>query len=322
MTATRALVVGTRGSRLARIQTDIVLGLLTDGAPASGGPVHMGGGARATFEVKVLRTEGDRTQAQNTPLDQLPRGVFVKELEAALLEGSIDLAVHSLKDMTTVLDPGLAIAAIPEREDPRDVLVSRRGRKLKDLSEGACVGTSSPRRAAQLKALRSDVRFESIRGNVDTRVRKVDDGEYDAAVLAAAGLARLGLADRIAQYFEPDECLPDPGQGALAVQVRAEDRALIELLAPLNHRPTWAAVTAERALMRELGGGCKVPIGALAEVETGGETLLLRGLVASPGSSEVVRSTIRGPVGEPEAAGKMLADLMRKRGADRLLEQP
>ena len=288
MTVTRTLIIGTRGSRLARIQTDIVVGLLPG----------------VLVEIRVVRTEGDRTQAQNTPLDQLPRGVFVKELEAALLDGSIDLAVHSLKDMTTDQDPRLTVAAIPAREDPRDVLV---GARLTDLPAGARVGTSSPRRTAQLRAIRPDLRFESIRGNVDTRVRKVEDGEYDAAVLAAAGLARLGLEDKIAEYFTPETCLPDPGQGALAVQVRASDKALIDLLAPLNHHPTRAAVTAERALLRELGGGCKVPIGAMGVVENGRLTLY--------GVIENVRASVSGPADDPEGTGVALArDLARHAG--------
>lgn len=304
MTATRALVIGTRGSRLARIQTDIVLALLKHVGQASSPDFTLRGAEGIPVEVRVVHTEGDRTQAQNTPLDQLPRGVFVKELESALLDGSIDIAVHSLKDMTTEQDPRLTIAAIPEREDPRDVMV---GVRLVDLPPGARVGTGSPRRTAQLRSVRPDLRFESIRGNVDTRVRKVEEGEFNAVVLAAAGLTRLGLKERIAEYFEPDVCLPDPGQGALAVQVRASDTALIDLLASLNHAPTWAAVIAERALLRELGGGCKVPIGALGVVDR--DRLTLYGVI------DTVRASLSGPAGDPEALGVALArELSRHAG--------
>jgi len=316
MTATRTLIIGTRGSRLAQIQTDLVLRLLKHGAqsPPPAAPSSTWGLA---FEVRTIRTLGDRTQAEGIPLAGLPRGVFVKDLESALLAGSIDLAVHSLKDMTTSIDPRLTIAAVPQREDPRDVLVSRSRQALRELPAGARIGTGSPRRAAQLRAVRADLRFESIRGNVDTRVHKVDNGEYDGAILAAAGLARLGLAGRIAEYFDPQVCLPDPGQGALAVQVRAGDHELIDLLAPLNHAPTRAAVTAERALLRELGGGCKVPIGALAQAQ--GEDMILHGLVASPDSSEIIRCSAKGPVKEPESLGAACAQLLRQRGAGRLL---
>lgn len=300
-TTTRSLVVGTRRSPLAMIQTKIVLDQLKKLHPEQ----------EFVVEVRSFSTEGDRTQAEDVPLDQLAgRGVFVKDLELALLDGSIDFAVHSLKDMTGDLQPGLAIAAVPAREDPRDVLVSRRHLPFGALPEGARIGSSSPRRAAQLKTIRPDLRFEPIRGNVDTRVRKVEQGDYDATVLAAAGLLRLGLADRIAEYFSPEVCLPDPGQGALAVEARADDQRVLALLAPLNHLETWAAVTAERALLRALGGGCQVPIAALGEVQ--GVQLVLQGLVASTSDGQLIRSSAQGPVEEPEALGAELAQKLTR----------
>ena len=293
---------------MAMIQTKIVLEQLNKLHPQQ----------EFVVEVRSFSTEGDRTQAENIPLDQLAgRGVFVKDLELALLDGSIDFAVHSLKDMTGDLQPGLVIAATPVREDPRDVLVSRGHLPLNALPEGARIGSSSPRRAAQLKTIRPDLRFEPIRGNVDTRVRKVEQGDYDATLLAAAGLLRLGLADRIAEYFSPEVCLPDPGQGALAVEARADDQGVLELLAPLNHPETWAAVTAERALLRALGGGCQVPIAALGEVQ--GIQLLLQGLVASTDDGRLIRSSAQGPIEEAEAIGAELAQKLRHLGAQHLL---
>lgn len=306
--STKPLVVGTRGSPLALIQTDMIVQRLRELHPDQA----------IVVEVRHIVTEGDRSQTQDVPLLQIAgRGVFVKELETALLEGSIDLAVHSLKDMTSAMEPGLVIAAVGLREDPRDVLVSQRQLSFNALPQGARIGSSSPRRAAQLSAVRPDLRFEPIRGNVDTRVRKVEQGEYDAAVLAAAGLIRLGLADRITEYFSPDICLPDAGQGALAVETRADDARSQELLADLNHKPTWAAVTAERSLLRALGGGCQVPIAAFGEVQ--GAVLLLHGLVASSDYQQIIRSWEQGSPDDPEALGQALAAKLRAEGADHLL---
>jgi len=305
---TNPLVVGTRGSPLALIQTDMIVQRLRELHP----------GQEFVVEVRHFVTEGDRSQTTNVPLAQIAgRGVFVKELEAALLDGTIDLAVHSLKDMTSDLEPGLVIAAVGLREDPRDVLVSQRQLSLAALPLGARVGSSSPRRAAQLSALRPDLRFEPIRGNVDTRIHKVQQGEYDAAVLAAAGLIRLGLAEHITEYFSPDICLPDAGQGALAVETRADDIRSRELLAMLNHKPTWAAVTAERSLLRALGGGCQVPIAAFGEIQ--GDHLSLRGLVASGDYQQIIRSREQGSPDDPEGLGQALAAKLRAQGADHLL---
>lgn len=304
------LIIGTRNSPLARAQTALVIQQLQVHFPLT----------ELELEVVPITTEGDRSQGAGTPLQQLAgQGVFVKELERALLEGSIDIAVHSLKDMTAAAAPGLALAAIPPREDPRDVLISRDGATLVRLAQGARIGSSSQRRAAQLAQLRPDLRFESIRGNVDTRLRKVELGEYDAIVLAAAGLLRLGVQDKITEYFPPEVCLPDPGQGALAVQVRAADQRVCSLIAPLDHLPTRAAVTAERAFLEALGGGCAVPMGALATQD--GDTLLLQGMVASPDGRELLRAVVAGPSGKPEALGAALAEKLMNLGAARILAQ-
>lgn len=310
-TLAKPLVIGTRGSPLALVQTDIIVRHLRARYPDQ----------EFVVEVRRFTTEGDRSQAQDVPLERLAgRGVFVKELEQALLDGSIDVAIHSLKDMTTEIPPGLVIAAVGEREDPRDVLVSRERVPLASLPPGARVGTSSPRRAAQIRALRPDLRFDPIRGNVDTRVRKVESGDYDATVLAAAGLVRLGIATRIDEYFSPDVCLPDPGQGALAVEARADDAHALRLLEPLNHAATRAAVIAERAFLAALGGGCQVPIACYGEVHDAG--LLLRGLVASPDYAELVRAQVITSPLDPDTAGRDLARRILAAGAARFLTPP
>jgi hydroxymethylbilane synthase len=244
------------------------------------------------------------------------RGVFVAELEQALLAGEIDIAVHSLKDLPVEETPGLAIAAIPRREDPRDALVARGGLSLVQLPPGAVVGTGSPRRACQVAALRPDLRIKGIRGNVDTRLRKVDEGQYDAVVLAAAGLSRLGCLNRATEVFSPDVFLPAVGQGALAVQVRADDQEAYEVAAALDDAATRAAVTAERALERRLGGGCHAAVAALAEARDG--RLWLRALAGRP-SGEMVRGQAEGPEAEAEATGIRLAEELLSQGAAALL---
>lgn len=303
----RPLVVGTRGSRLALRQTEIALGVLAAATPG------------ATFEVRTIQTTGDLSDAPLTEAGG--RGVFVVEIERALLEGEIDIAVHSLKDLPSEETPGLTIAAVLEREDPRDVLVSRGGLTLSQLPAGAAVGTGSPRRAAQIKALRPDVTVKEIRGNVDTRIRKVEEGRYDAAVLAAAGLARLGWLERAAQVFTPGEMLPAVGQGALAVQVRTGDPA--EAVAnAADHPETRAAVTAERAFERRLGGGCSAAVAAYATVGRGPgpgrAPVLLRGLVGDA-SGRLVRGEMEGVAEEAEMLGLRLAEFLIAQGAEEML---
>lgn len=248
----RTIIAGTRGSRLALTQTGLVVEALRARHPGR------------SFEVVTVKTSGDQSRASLSEIGG--RGVFVIELEQALLSGEIDVAVHSLKDLPAGETPGLAIAATPAREDTRDVLVSRSGLCLAELPAGATVGTGSPRRACQVRSLRPDLRIADIRGNVDTRLRKVRDGEYDAVVLAAAGLARLGWLDRATEVFGHDAMLPAVGQGALAVQTRADDGDAVALARALDDPATRAAVTAERAFDRRLGGGCHAAIAALGEV--------------------------------------------------------
>ncbi|MFQ5857540.1 MAG: hydroxymethylbilane synthase, partial [Anaerolineae bacterium] len=230
----------------------------------------------------------------------------------ALLDGEIDLAVHSCKDLPTDPVPGLTLAAFPRRADPRDTLVSRDGLRLAQLPAGAVVGTSSARRRAQLLRQRPDLQVADIRGNVDTRLRKLRGGQYDAVILAAAGLDRLGWLDRAIEVLEPEVMLPAPGQGALAIQAREDDDATLALLEPLNDAATQAVVTAERAFLRALGGGCRVPIAAHAQVEDG--WLVLHGLVASDDGLEHVQSRMEGPVAESAAIGMRLADQLQGTG--------
>ncbi|MBI4297022.1 MAG: hydroxymethylbilane synthase [Chloroflexi bacterium] len=312
MTSLRTITLGTRGSALARCQTELVLGELQR--------LHPG----RSFSLKVIATLGDR--ASEVPFERLEgEGVFVKELEAALLNKEVDLAVHSLKDLPTGSTPGLALAAFPQRGEVRDVLVCPRGHTLDNLPKGSRLGTSSPRRAIQLRACRPDLEVLPIRGNVDTRLRKVEEGQFDAIVLAAAGLERLGRRERITQYLPPEVCLPAVGQGALAVQARAGDAEVVALAASIDHPPTRLAVTAERAFLEALGGGCRIPIAALGQVKgdvpsTGsGLRLELEGLVAQEDGSRMLRARLTGEASRPEKLGRALADEMLAQGAAKLL---
>jgi hydroxymethylbilane synthase len=300
----RSLVVGTRGSRLALRQTEIVLAALRLAVP------------NANFEVRTIRTAGDQSSASLSEIGG--RGVFVIELERALLESEIDIAVHSLKDLPVEETSGLAIAAVLAREDPRDALVSRNDVSLAELPAGAVVGTGSPRRAAQLNALRRDLRVADIRGNVDTRIRRVQSGEYDAVVLAAAGLARLGWTKRASQLFDFEQMLPAPGQGALAVQVRINDAATLAAALAVDHADTRAAVMAERAFERRLGGGCHAAIAALATVLD--ERLRLGGLIGDPDGGRIFRGELVGTVADPASTGLLLAEQLMDEGAGELLE--
>ena len=284
----RTLTIATRESRLAMWQAEHVRDLLA---------------ARFGLEVGLLgmTTRGD--QILDRTLSKVGgKGLFVKELETALEQGRADLAVHSLKDMPMDLPAGFALAAVLEREDPRDALVSPRYASLADLPEGACVGTSSLRRLSQLATQRPDLRIEPLRGNLDTRLRKLDAGEYDAIVLAAAGLVRLGLAGRIRTRFEPNLMLPAAGQGALGIEVRADDAALREALAGLIDRPTWLAVHAERAVSRGLGGSCSMPLAAHATWQ--GATLHLAAALghANEPTRPLLRAQARGAVADTAAA--------------------
>ncbi|HYO91045.1 MAG TPA: hydroxymethylbilane synthase, partial [Pyrinomonadaceae bacterium] len=271
--------------------------------------------------IEIIKTSGD--VLKDAPLSLIGgKGVFTKELEEALLDGRIDLAVHSLKDLPTILPDGLTIAAITEREDTRDALVLRAGFRLaspslRSLPEGAIVGTSSLRRLAQLKHLRADIGIKDLRGNVDTRLRKLDAGDYDAIILASAGLRRLGLRERISAPIATAEMLPAVGQGALAIETRIDDSFALKLLASLEHAPTRAACTAERALLRSLGGGCQLPIAAHAVVSE--NHLRLEGLVAGLSGDVIIRDALEGEATRARELGEMLGQQLLKRGAESLL---
>jgi len=300
----RPIIAGSRGSRLALQQTQIALDALRRANPG------------AEFELRTIRPEGDRSSASLAEIGG--RGVFVIEIERALLAGEIDLAVHSLKDLPSAETPGLTIGAVLPREDARDALLSREGLTLERLPAGATVATGSPRRAAQLRSLRPDLRLQDIRGNVDTRIRKVEEGQYDAVVLATAGLARLGWLERASQVFSPEEMLPAPGQGALAVQVRSDDADALRFVASADDADTRAAVTAERAFERRLGGGCNAAVAALAEVD--GARLRLRGLVADPAGGRSVKGETEGDAADADGLGVELAERLIAQGATAFLE--
>ena len=301
-----ALRVGTRGSALARSQTSLVTAAVV-------------GELGRKVEIVEIVTYGDRSTAALAQIGGT--GVFVSALRDALLAGDIDLAVHSYKDLPTAPADGLLIAAVPLREDPRDVLVARDGLTLGELPPGARIGTGSPRRAAQLRALGFGVEVVPIRGNVDTRLRKVADGELDAVVLARAGLARLDRLDAVTEVLDPLWLLPAPGQGALAVECRAADAALVGELGALDHPDSRAAVTAERALLTALEAGCTAPVGGLAEVALGehGTEIFLRGSVTAADGSDAVRLSATGPVTQAAATGRRLAAELVAAGASELL---
>lgn len=267
-------------------------------------------------EILGMTTTGD--QILDSPLARIGgKGLFVKELEQALADGRADLAVHSMKDVPMHLPEGFALAATGEREDPRDAFVSVRFEQLEDLTEGSVVGTSSLRRQSQLQARFPHLRIESLRGNLQTRLRKLDEGQYAAIILAAAGLKRLGLEDRITQLIEPEQSIPAVGQGALGIEIRADRDDVRALLQPLNHEETAACVEAERAMSRALAGSCTVPLGAYASMR--GNRLHMVGFVASVDGGEMVRAEVDGRPQEADALGKMLAQQLVTLGADRIL---
>ncbi len=305
------LIIGSRGSQLALWQAHWVKARLEE----------LGHSCR----IEIIKTTGDRVTELALP-DTGTKGLFTKEIEEGLLERRVDLAVHSLKDLPTELpDPSLRLSAIPAREDPLDAMV---GKRLSELPQGARVGTSSPRRAAQLRYARPDLNVESVRGNVDTRLRKLDEGQYAAIVLASAGLRRLGWASRIAESFAPEVMCPAVGQGALAIETLS-DGAGAAACAALDHAETRVAVEAERAVLGALGGGCKVPIGAYARVEQG--TLRIMAVVISPDGVTLIRDFVDGPVmkasfgeasmGDAEALGRRLAARLLERGAGEILNR-
>jgi hydroxymethylbilane synthase len=293
----KSLRIGTRGSALALWQARWVASQLE--------------AAGITASIEVIHTTGDRI-LDVTLAKVGTKGMFTKEIEEALLSGSIDIAVHSLKDMPAEIPPGLTLAAVPVRADARDAAC---GRLLDSLPQGAKVGTSSPRRSAQLRALRPDLEILDIRGNVDTRLRKLDEGRYDAILLASAGLDRLGWGDRIVERFDPSRLCPAPGQGALAIEAREGSEAAQLAARVLDNEAARRAVTAERAVLLELGAGCQAPVGAHATPRNG--VLHLDAVVALPDGSRLVRWSEEG--GEPATLGRNAARRMLERGADEIL---
>lgn len=298
------LRIGTRGSALALAQAAELAARL--------GAAHAALTAPGAIETIVIRTSGDAAAGARRLADLGGKGLFTKEIEEALLDRRIDLAVHSLKDLPTFLPDGLALAAHLPREDARDGWVSARAARLADLPPGASVGTASPRRSAQLRFQRPDLRILPLRGNVDTRLRKLDEGEVDATILAMAGVKRLGLAHRITAALAPEEMLPAAAQGAIGVEIRADDAQARALVAAIDDAPTAQRVSAERAVLAALGGSCRTPIAALAELGQDG-ALHLRAMIIRPDGSERLATERRGAAGEARALGRDAGEELRRR---------
>ena len=298
------LVIATRESRLALWQAGHVQARLAALYP------------KCRVELLPMTTRGDQMQEARLALEG-GKGLFIKELEMALADGRADLAVHSMKDMPVELPAGFTLAAITEREDPRDALVSNDYSDLAALPGGAVVGTSSLRRAAQILERFPALTIRELRGNVNTRLAKLDGGDYAAIVLAASGLKRLGLESRIRDYLSIEQCVPSAGQGALGIECRADRPALLAAMAPLIHRGSSVCVRAERAVNRALGGNCSIPLGAYAEIW--GETVRLRGVVAAPDAKRIARAEATGQAEDPEALGLRVAEMLRRNGADEIL---
>jgi len=299
------LKIGTRGSKLALTQTNFVADKIKKIMP------------EANVEICIIKTSGDIMEDISL-LKMGGKGVFVKEIEDALLSGAIDLAVHSMKDVPTEVPAGLEFVAILQREDVRDILASKDNRKIEQMPRGARIGTGSLRRASQLLAVLPDVVIIPLRGNLDTRLKKIETEKLAGVIVAAAGMKRMGFADRITQFLPVEIMLPSVGQGALGLEVRAGDDELKNILAKINHAPTYTEVTAERSFLRHLGGGCRLPIAALGKLE--GDKLSLEGLVADPQGSSIIRDKVQGSVFEAEELGKRLAKIILERGGKKLLD--
>ena len=302
----RKLIIATRESPLALWQAEFVRSALTQAYP--------------DVDVQLLGMTSRGDQLLDVPLAKVGgKGLFVKELEEALLDGRADIAVHSMKDVPMAFPAGLGLGVICAREDPSDAFVSNQYRTLEDLPAGSVVGTSSLRRECQLRSRRPDLDIKFLRGNVNTRLRKLDESEYDAIILASAGLIRLGFAGRIAQHMDICDSLPAGGQGAVGIELRSDDSAVLSLLQVVHHEPTARRVIAERAMNKRLGGGCQVPIGCYADYVDGGETLLLRGLVGNPDGSQILRAEAIAPAAEAEQLGISVAEDLLSQGAAAIL---
>lgn len=298
--------IGTRGSKLALWQAHWVKSEILKNDPS------------IQVEITIIKTKGDIIL--DVPLAKVGgKGLFVKEIEEALLSGKIDLAVHSMKDMPAVIPPGLTIGAVPLRENPLDVFISTNNVNLSDLPQGARVGTSSLRRSSQIKHARPDLKIISLRGNIDTRLRKLDSGEFDAIILAAAGVLRLEYEHRITQFLDREVLLPAVGQGALCIEIRENDERVNAIIAPLNHGETRKIVSGERAFLHRLEGSCQVPVAAHGL--TDGDTLTLTGLVADLDGTRIIKDSISGPNDQSEALGITLAETLLDRGAKTILDQ-
>lgn len=304
------IVIGTRGSQLALWQAEYVQRELIKACP----------GVEVTLQK--IKTTGD--MILDVPLAKVGgKGLFVKEIEDAMLRGEIDLAVHSMKDVPTVLPDSLHLRCMPKREDPSDAFLSREAKSFKELKQGGTVGTSSLRRQCQLMSVRPDIKIEQLRGNLDTRIRKMEEGQFDAIILAAAGIRRLGWGEKIKEYIDPEMCIPAIGQGAIGIECRVDDDFMNDTLSVLQHQDTWDCVTAERALLKRLEGGCQVPIAAHARIlrENGGEKLVLVGLVGSVSGDRIIRDSIESAVKAGEKAGVELAETLLSRGAGEILKE-
>ncbi len=316
MSGKRKVVIGSRGSKLALWQAEWVKEELLKLHP------------EIEVEIRRIKTTGDKIL--DVPLAKIGgKGLFVKEIEEAILRGDVDLAVHSMKDVPTLLPSGLHLTAICRREDPRDAFISRKNEKgfmissFQDIPEGSVIGTSSLRRSCQLLNQRPDLKIVQLRGNVDTRLRKLDEGQFDAIILATAGVKRLGWEERITERISPENMLPAIGQGAIGIECRADDDFIIELISPLNHRETALCVRAERAFLKRLEGGCQVPIAAYGSLiqDNGKEILLLDGLVGSVDGKILIRDRKKGSPAEAETLGDSLARALLERGAREILEE-
>jgi len=302
----KEVIVGSRDSALALWQTNWVVDKLREFYP------------EITFKIVTMKTKGDKIL--DVALAKIgDKGLFTKELEHALLNREIDLAVHSIKDLPTMLPAGLKIGAFCEREFPGDVLISPKGYKFSDLPQGAKIGTSSLRRIAQLSAIRPDLQMHSLRGNLATRFRKMEEMGLDGMILAFAGVKRLGLFEKISEILSFDFCLPAVGQGSIGVEIREDDSFIEKLLEPLNHYETNRAIRAERAFLKRLEGGCQIPIGALGEVKAG--RLIIKGVVASLDGKIILRDEEEGSAEDPETIGVKLAEKLLAKGADKILDE-